>query len=55
MIIKGDLNPVMLKEIFHDSFENFEITRIWKQKKRQLFESMMFFVAKVGERHHAKN
>ena len=26
---KGDLKPVMLKEIFHDTvFENFEITRI---------------------------
>ena len=27
----------------------------FEKKKRQLFESMMFFVAKVGERHHAKN
>ena len=26
--LKGNLNPVMLKEIFHDSVENFEITRI---------------------------
>ena len=26
--LKGDLSPLMLKEIFHDSFENFEITRI---------------------------
>ena len=26
--LKGDLSPVMLKEIFQDSFENFEITRI---------------------------
>ena len=26
--LKEDLSPVMLKEIFHDSFENFEITRI---------------------------
>ena len=25
--LKGDLSPVMLKEIFHDSFENFKITR----------------------------
>ena len=24
--LKGDLSPVILKEIFHDSFENFEIT-----------------------------
>ena len=22
--LKGDLSPVMLKEIFHDSFEDFE-------------------------------
>ena len=26
--LKGDLSPVMLKEIFHDIFENFEITSI---------------------------
>ena len=26
--LKVDLSPVMLKEIFHDSFENFEITSI---------------------------
>ena len=26
--LKGDLSPVMLKEIFPQSFENFEITRI---------------------------
>ena len=25
------------------------------KSKRPLFESMMFFGAKVGERHHAKN
>ena len=26
--LKGDLSHVMLKEMFHDSFENFEVTRI---------------------------
>ena len=26
--LKGDLSLVMLKELFHDSFENFESTRI---------------------------
>ena len=26
--LKGDLSPVMVKEIFHETFENFEITRI---------------------------
>ena len=26
--LQGHLSPVMLKEIFHGSFENFEITRI---------------------------
>ena len=26
--LKGDLSPVMLKEIFLESCENFEITRI---------------------------
>ena len=24
---KGDLSPVMLKEIFHDGFENFEVSK----------------------------
>ena len=29
--LKGDLSPVMLKEIFHDNCENFEIARnVWK-------------------------
>ena len=30
--LKGGFSPVMLKEISHDSFENFEITRniVWK-------------------------
>jgi len=26
--LKGNLSPVMLKKIFHEGFENFEITRI---------------------------
>jgi len=26
--LKGNLSPVMLKEIYHESFEHFEITRI---------------------------
>ena len=26
--LKGDLNPVMIKKIFHESSENLEITRI---------------------------
>ena len=30
--LKGDLSPVMLKKIFHDSFENLEITRICMEK-----------------------
>ena len=29
--LRGDLSPKMLKEIFHNSFENFEITRICKE------------------------
>ena len=30
--LKGDLSPVMLKEIFDESFENFEILQgfVWK-------------------------
>ena len=31
--LKGDSSPVMLKEIFHDSFENFEITKICKENQ----------------------
>ena len=30
--LKGDLSPKMLKEIFHDSIANFEITRICVEK-----------------------
>ena len=25
---KGDLSPVMLKEVFHDSFENFKLVEV---------------------------
>ena len=35
--LKGDLSPVMLKKIFHDSFENLEITRIWMEKQCNRF------------------
>ena len=31
--LKGDLSPEMLKEIFHESFENFEITRICMENR----------------------
>ena len=34
--LKGDLSPKMLKEIFHDSFENFEITRICMENHAML-------------------
>ena len=30
--LKGDLSPVMLNDIFYDSFENFKITRICMKK-----------------------
>ena len=32
---KGNLSPVMLKEIFHDSFENFEIKKPNKQASHE--------------------
>ena len=35
--LKGDLSPVMLKKIFHDSFENLEITRICMGKQCNRF------------------
>ena len=34
--LKVDLSPVMLKEIFHYSFENFEITRICMENHASL-------------------
>ena len=35
--LKGDLSPVMLKEIFHDSFENFQIYKDWVIQKLLTF------------------
>ena len=35
--LKGDLSPVMLKKIFHESFENLEITRICMEKQCNRF------------------
>ena len=41
--LKGDLSPVMLKEIFHDSFENFEITRICMENHASVTGSQKLF------------
>ena len=47
--LQGDLSPVMLKKIFHDSFKNFEITRICMENHtcligwQKLFFSYKFF------------
>ena len=43
--LKGDLSPVMLKEIFHDSFENFEITRICMENRKRM---ETYFIKEVG-------
>ena len=34
--LKVNLSPLMLKEIFHNSFENFEITRICMENDARL-------------------
>ena len=41
--LKGDLSPAMLKEIFHDSFENFEITRIFMENHAGVTEWQKLF------------
>ena len=38
--LKGNLSHVMLKKIFHDSFENFEITRICMGNHASVTECM---------------
>ena len=44
--LKGDPSPVMLKEIFHDSFENFKITRICMENhwKRDCMAKVVFLI-----------
>ena len=34
--LKGDLGSVMLKEMFHESFENLEITRICMENTKTI-------------------
>ena len=36
--LKGDLIPVLLKEIFHDSFENLKFTRICMENHASMNE-----------------
>ena len=43
--LKGDLSPVMLKEIFHDSFENFEITRICNENHASVTRWQKLFIS----------
>ena len=43
--LKGDLSPVMLKEIFHDSFENFEITRICDENHASVTRWQKLFIS----------
>ena len=40
--LKGDLSPVMLKEIFDESFENFEITRTQTRSTTSTFQHVVF-------------
>ena len=44
--LKGDPSPVMLKEIFHDSFGNFNITRICMENhwKRDWMAKVVFLI-----------
>ena len=41
--LKVDLSPLMLKEIFHNSFENFEITRICMENHASITRWQKFF------------
>ena len=41
--LKGDLSPVMLKDIFYDSFENFKITRICMENHSSVTGWQKFF------------
>ena len=41
--LRGDLSPVMFKEIFHESFENLEITRICMENRASLTGWQMLF------------
>ena len=41
--LKGDLRPVMLREIFYDSFENFKITRICMEIMRAWLDGKCCF------------
>ena len=40
--LKGELSPVMLKEIFDESFENFEITRTKTRSTTSTFLHVVF-------------
>ena len=44
--LKGDLSPVMLKEMFHDSFENLEIKRISMENHASV-DSKIFFLKRI--------
>ena len=41
--LKGDLSPVMLKEIFHETFEKFETTRICMENHASMIGWQMLF------------
>ena len=43
--LKGDLIPVLLKEIFHESFENFEIYKdLYGKPCRRDWVAKLFFL-----------
>jgi len=46
--LKGDLSPVMLKEIFHDSFENIEFTRICMENHERVTGWQKLFFGSIG-------
>ena len=47
--LKGDLSPVMLKKVFHNSFENFEISQdlYGKPCKRYRVAKVVFLIQMI--------
>ena len=47
--LKGDLSPVMLKKVFHNSFENFEVSQdlYGKPCKRYWVAKVVFLIQMI--------
>ena len=52
--LKGDLSPVVLKEILHDSFENFQITRICMENHASMTGWQKLIIIIIIKTHKAQ-